>query len=66
VKKADVIELIRDMPEEIDIQKLIYTLYVRRKIEMGDADAAAGREVTQEEFERHTDAWHAGSTLRDG
>jgi hypothetical protein len=57
VKKSDVLELIRDMPDEIDIQQLIYVLYVRRKIELGDADAAIGREITQEEFERLTDEW---------
>jgi hypothetical protein len=57
VKKSDVIELIRDMPDEIDIQQLIYALYVRKKIEQGDADAAVGREVAQEEFERLIDEW---------
>jgi hypothetical protein len=57
VKKSDVLELLRDMPEDIDVDKLLYTLYVRRKIEIAEADAEGGRDVSQEEFERITDGW---------
>lgn len=57
MRKVDVIDLIRDMPDEIDFQKLIHALYVRRKFELGDAAAEAGRDISQEEFERLTDEW---------
>ena len=42
--KSDVLDILRDMPDEIDVDKLIYTLYSRRKIEVAEADAEAGRE----------------------
>jgi hypothetical protein len=57
VRKSDVIELLRDMPEEIDVDKLIYTLYFRRKIEVAEADAEAGREISHEEFEKLSNEW---------
>ena len=57
MKKSDIMEILRDMPEELDIDKLIYTLYVRRKIELAEADAEAGREISHEEFERLSDEW---------
>lgn len=57
MKKSDVLELLRDMPEELDVDKFIYTLYVRRMIERGMADADAGREISHEEFERLSEEW---------
>ena len=57
MKKSDIMEILRDMPEELDIDKLIYTLYVRRKIELAEADVEAGREISHEEFERLSDEW---------
>jgi hypothetical protein len=59
MKKVDVIKLMRDIPDdaEIDIDKLMYALYLRRKIEIAEADAEAGRDISQEEFERLTDEW---------
>ena len=57
MRKADVLQVVRDMPDEIEFDKLIYALYVRRKIEIAEADAEAGCEISQEEFERLTDEW---------
>ena len=59
MKKADVIKLMRDIPDDkdIDIDKLMYALYVRRKIDIGEADSEAGREISHEEFERLTEEW---------
>jgi predicted RNA-binding protein YlqC (UPF0109 family) len=57
VKKSEIVELLRDLPEEIDVEKLIYTLYVRRQIEIGLADADAGRFITHQEFEKLSEEW---------
>ena len=59
MKKADVIKLMGNIPDDvdIDIDKLMYALYVRRKIEIAEADAEAGRDISQEEFERLTEEW---------
>lgn len=34
MKKSDVLELLQEMPEELDVEKLIYTLYLKRKLEI--------------------------------
>jgi hypothetical protein len=59
MKKAEVLKLLDEMPDEIDIEKLMYTLYVRRQIEIGIAAADAGDEISQEEFEKLSDEWLA-------
>ena len=49
--KSEVFDLLRDLPEDLDIDKFIYTLYVRRQIELGIAAADAGEEISHEEFD---------------
>lgn len=51
------LEILRDMPEELDIERLMYTLYVRQKIERAISDKNAGRVYTQEEVERRVESW---------
>jgi len=57
MKKSEILDLLRDEPEELDVDKFIYTLYVRRQIERGIAAADAGDEVSQEEFEQLSEKW---------
>ena len=57
MKKSDVLEALRDQPEEFDLDKFVYALYFREKMAVAVADADAGREISQEEFERLTDEW---------
>ena len=58
MKKCDVLEILREMPEEIDAEQLIYTLYLRRKIELPQA-TAADDDVPHDEVERLLDEWLA-------
>jgi hypothetical protein len=57
MKKRDVLELLQEMPEDLDIEKLIYTLYVRRKIELALAEAEHDEGMPHEEFVRQSDEW---------
>ena len=57
MKKSDVLELLRDEPEDLDIDKFIYTLWFRRQIELGEADIAAGRVIPHEEVVREMKTW---------
>lgn len=57
MKKSELLEMIRELPDDVDIDKLIYTLYVRRQIEIGLADADAGRVISHEEFEKLSEEW---------
>ncbi len=57
MKKEEVLSIVEKMPNEIDINQLISTLNLRRKLERAEADVAAGRVVTHEEVEREMAAW---------
>ena len=59
MNKADILEIVSELPddEEVDVQQLIYTLYVRVQVDRGLADAEAGREVSLDEIDRMIDEW---------
>lgn len=51
------LEMVLQMPDEIDIEALIYRLYVRGKLELAEADIAAGRLLSAEEVRAHAAQW---------
>jgi hypothetical protein len=57
LKKSDVIQLLDNMPDEIDPRDLIYRLYVKQKLEIAEAAVAAGDILDHDEVVRITDAW---------
>ena len=61
MKKAEVLELITKLPddEEVDVERLIYTLGLRRAIEQGLRDGTAGREISEEDFKALSETWLA-------
>ena len=59
MKKSDVLELLRDESEEVDIDRFIYTLHVRRQIELGLAAADAVQAYSPERFEQLSTEWTA-------
>ncbi len=61
MKKADVQQVVDALPEEgeVDIDTLLYTLWLRRKVELSLAEADAGQLIPHEDVEREIDAWLA-------
>lgn len=57
MKKDEVLAIVTNMPEEVDVDKLIYTLRLKHKRERAEADVAGGRVVSQEEVEREMGEW---------
>ena len=57
MKKQDVVELMRDMPEEIDLEELMYRLYLKSRIEQGEAALAAGDTISHAEALRIFASW---------
>ena len=59
MKQSDVLDLLKDMPEEIDVDKLLYTLWFRRKIELAvaAADADDDEGIPHEAIEREFETW---------
>jgi predicted transcriptional regulator len=57
VKKNDVLELLREMPEEVNVDDLIYRLYLKQKLEAAEAAAKAGDLIPHDEVVRWSGEW---------
>jgi hypothetical protein len=57
IAKADVLELVNELPEDIDVEELIYRLYLREKLAAAEADIAAGRTVSLAEARAEAASW---------
>ena len=57
MRKEDVLDLVQQMPDEIDIEELQYRLYVLEKLRRSEESIRAGRVVSHEEAKRQMDEW---------
>ncbi len=57
MKKDDVLALLRDMPEDIDTDDLLYRLSLRQKLEAAEAAAEAWDVIPHDEVVRQSDKW---------
>jgi hypothetical protein len=49
IAKQQIIELIKDLPEEVDVDEVMYRLYLRQKLEAAEKDIPEGRLISHEE-----------------
>ncbi len=59
MKKEDVLAIIRDMPEDIDPEELMYRIYVLEKIEAGEQAFREGRVIPHEDVVREVRTWRS-------
>jgi hypothetical protein len=57
LNKNDVLELVHKQPEDVDLARLIYTLYIRRQIELGTLPPDTREAFSLEKFERLSNEW---------
>ncbi|MDI6744603.1 MAG: hypothetical protein QMD07_04405 [Thermodesulfovibrionales bacterium] len=57
IAKQQVLDLIKDLPEEVDIDEVMYRLYLRQKLEAAEKDVREGRLISQEEVIKETSKW---------
>lgn len=57
VKKHDVLALLREMPDDIDTDDLMYRLYLRQKLQAAEAAAETGDIIPHDEVVRRSDEW---------
>ena len=60
MKREDVIRLMDDMPDEVDIETLLYRLYLLYKIDRAEAAIAVGDIIPHEEVMRMLNRWVLG------
>lgn len=57
MKRQEVIELMHDMGDEIDIEELLYRLYLREKLTKAESALEAGDVLSEEEVDRLSEEW---------
>ncbi|MFZ3065622.1 MAG: hypothetical protein WA277_10120 [Nitrospirota bacterium] len=57
IAKQEVIELIKELPDEVDVDEIIYRLYLRQKLEGAEKDVREGRLVSHDEVIKETSKW---------
>ncbi|GFP19806.1 hypothetical protein HKBW3S03_01310 [Candidatus Hakubella thermalkaliphila] len=57
IAKRQVLDMIKDLPEQIEVDELIYRLYLRQKLEAAEKDVREGRLVSHEEVVKETSKW---------
>lgn len=55
--KAEIIDLVRDLPEPFEIEELQYRLYLREKLEFAEAQIQEGASLSHEEALHETSQW---------
>ena len=57
MKKHDVLALLRDLPDDIDTDDLMYRLYLRQTLEAAEAAAETGDVIPHDTVVRRSDEW---------
>lgn len=57
IAKNQLLEMVNELPEEVDIDEMIYRLYLRQKLEASEKDIKAGRMISHQDVIRETDKW---------
>jgi len=57
IAKQEVLELIKELPDEVDVDEVIYRLYLRQKLESAEKDVREGRLVSHDEVVKETSKW---------
>ncbi len=55
--KQEALETIGKLPDDTDMDEIMYRLYVLDKIRKGQEAVEQGRTVTSEELKREIDSW---------
>ena len=55
--KEEVMQLLKELPDNSTLEEIQYHLYVRQKIHRGIKDVEEGRTYTQGEMEKRMEKW---------
>lgn len=57
IAKQQILDLIKDLPEELEIDEIMYRLYLRQKLDSAEKDVQEGRLLSHEEVVKETSKW---------
>ncbi|MBI4689449.1 MAG: hypothetical protein HY754_04155 [Nitrospirae bacterium] len=49
IPKSEIEKILKELPEKVDIEEMMYRLYLLQKIEAGEADIHEGRTLSHSE-----------------
>lgn len=55
--KQEVMELLKDLPDDSTLEEIQYHLYVRQKVQIGLQDVEQGKIFSQAEVEKRMEKW---------
>jgi len=55
--KDEIVELLKDLPEDASLEDIQYHIYVRQKVAHGEAEAAAGQELSHGDVKKRLARW---------
>ena len=55
--KQEALQIIAEMPDDADMNEIMYRLYVLDKVRKGQDAATKGEIVTSDELEREIESW---------
>ena len=59
IDKQELHKIVEDLPEPIEMDEVLYRLYLREKLDAAEEDVRAGRLVTHEDVVAETSKWFA-------
>ncbi|HKI06333.1 MAG TPA: hypothetical protein VKK31_30420 [Thermoanaerobaculia bacterium] len=57
IAKHELQELVEDLPEQVEVDEVLYRLYLREKLNAAEEDVRAGRILSHEEVVAETAKW---------
>ena len=65
IQKKEILELVRQLPDAVDIEESICRLQLREKLASAEADTTAGRTLSASEIRRQTAKWRKQDALAE-
>jgi predicted transcriptional regulator len=57
IAKHELHEFVEDLPEQVEVDEVLYRLYLREKLTAAEEDVRAGRTLSHEEVVAETAKW---------
>ena len=57
IARERLVDLVSQLPEQVDVEELIYRLYLQEKLAAAEQDVAAGRTISTSEMRAQAAAW---------
>jgi hypothetical protein len=60
IEKQEILKLVEELPETIEVEDLLYRLYLREKLEAAEEDVREGRLLSEDQVAAETARWFSG------